>query len=189
MQPAISASRSPNTHTHTRTFPHTHAVAHSGIYIKCTGMSLFIYQTFTQDWESLVYRGELGLRVRDWTGSDASQWTLDLHPHLCPLLSQSGLSPDVCSHLNGGYSTTAAAYPHWVKGITFSTGLSSKHKRVAWAIQCVENKQITLSSKAAIFSVFFFPEMNSKNVLRHIVKTQSDVKGDCQKRKQSFPLT
>lgn len=59
------------------------------------------------------------LRIREWTRSDTSQWTLDLHSHLCPLSSQNAFGPDVCSQLNRSHSTTAAAYPELVKGVSY----------------------------------------------------------------------
>lgn len=82
------------------TLTHTHAEDLQ----KIVRMSLFksqsCTQTFTQAWKSLVYRPDYDLRISEWTRSDASQWTPDLHSHLCPLSSQSALCPDVCSQLN-----------------------------------------------------------------------------------------
>lgn len=102
------------------------------------------------------------MRIREWTGSDASHWTPDLQSHLCPLSSQSVLGPDVCSQLKRSHSTTAAEYPEQVKGISISTGLSYKHTRVTWVIR-IESKQITLFVQRKQSS--FFPRVKLRNKL------------------------
>lgn len=70
-----------------------------------------------------------------------------------------------------------------------STGLSYEHKRVAWAIQCIENKQITLSVQRQQSSLFSQDEQWKCTLLHHQShKIPSDVK-DESVRKFSYIYT
>lgn len=101
-------------HTHTHSFPHSHT--HIEIYTKSSWCHCSCPRSVLKCSHETGYWLKCDSRIREWTKSDTSQWTLDLHSHLCPLSSQSAFGSDVCSQLNRSHSTTAAAYLELVKG-------------------------------------------------------------------------
>lgn len=103
-----------HTHTHSHSFPHSHT--HIEIYTKSSWCHCSCPRSVLKCSHETGYWLKCDSRIREWTKSDTSQWTLDLHSHLCPLSSQSAFGPDVCSQLNRSHSTTAAAYLELVKG-------------------------------------------------------------------------